>query len=80
MSAAGCVEGSSNLIADDVDWKMYYRFHHYDFENDKSFQQGLQKVKEIPNFSEAVILKAKIFYFSKYVYFFKVIENLIYIA
>jgi hypothetical protein len=43
MSSAGCVEGSSILIADDVDWKIYDRFQHYDFENDKSFQQGLQK-------------------------------------
>ncbi|XP_063440455.1 uncharacterized protein LOC134721401 [Mytilus trossulus] len=47
------------------DSNIYQQFYQYDFDKDKSFQNGLQKIKERQNCTEEDILNSKLFYFSK---------------
>ena len=48
--------------------QVYINFHCYDFQNDKTFQDGLQQIKEQDDFTEMDLLKSKLFYYSKYVF------------
>ncbi|XP_052085614.1 uncharacterized protein LOC127723155 [Mytilus californianus] len=55
----------SSVEYSEADGDIYQQFYQYDFDNDKSFQNGLQKIKERQKCTEEDILNSKLFYFSK---------------
>lgn len=56
---------ASSVEYNEEDGNIYQQFYQYDFDNDKSFQNGLQKIKDRQNCTEEDILNSKLFYFSK---------------